>query len=195
MATVQEALQRIWNDPGFKKKLFANPKPVLAELGMKIPAGQDVQIWENAPHEMNFILPDKASVPPDFDLEAGNPVIGKVIKKAWKDASFKAKLLSNPKDAIADAAGIELPAALKVRVHEDTAKVKNLVLPVNPANEDLTDVDLEAIAGGLSKGTQLTIGCGSTAFALGVATLGTAALAASAASATGGAIASSQGKC
>ncbi len=194
MATAQEALQRIWNDPGFKKKLFANPKPVLAELGMKIPAGQDVQIWENTPHEMNFVLPDKAATAPNFDPEASNPVIGKVIKRAWKDPSFKSKLMSNPKDAIADAVGIELPAALKVRVHEDTAKTKNLVLPVNPATEDLSDVDLEAIAGGgLSKGQQTAGGCaiGSLVTAFNPAF----SVPIGGASTAGAAVASSQSKC
>ena len=202
MATVQEAMQKIWSDPQFKKKLFANPKPVLSELGLKIPAGQDVQIWENAPHEMNFVLPDKASAPANFDSD--NTAVGKVIKKAWKDPSFKARLLSNPKDAIADAVGIELPAVLKVRVHEDTSKVKNLVLPVNPANEDLSDVDLEAVAGGgMSKGMQVSTGCGAAGAVAGglalaftgVTAFAGAAVGAGAASTVGGAIASGGGKC
>lgn len=148
MATSHEVLQRIWNDPEFKKKLLANPKPVLAELGIGVPAGRDVRMWENTPQEMNFVLPNKADMPPGFDPETANAVVGKVIKKAWNDASFKAKLLADPRRAVADAVGVELPAALHVRVHEDTPALSNMVLPVNPAAEDLSDADLEGIAGG-----------------------------------------------
>lgn len=208
MATVQEALQKIWNDPEFKKKLFANPKPVLAELGMNVPAGQNVKIWENTPHEMNFVLPNKAEMPANYDPEATNATIGKVIKKAWKDPAFKAKLLSNPKDAVADAAGIELPASLKVRVHEDSPSLKNLILPVNPATEDLSDSDLEAIAGGgMSKGVQTSTGCGGAAAitggiaaglaftVVGAGVTGGVAAAAAGGSVVGGAVASNNNKC
>ena len=208
MATVQEALNKVWTDPAFKKKLFANPKPVLAELGMKVPAGHDVQIWENTPHEMNFVLPNKAEMPAGYDPEKTNAIVGKVIKKAWADPAFKAKLLADPKPAIAAASGIELPATLKVRIHEDTDKVKNLILPVNPATEDLSDADLEAVAGGsLSKGVQTATGCGvaggvtggvaaALAFTVvGAAVAGGAAAAAAAGSAVGGAVASGNNKC
>lgn len=160
MATSQEALEKIWNDPQFKKRLKADPKAGLAELGMHVAANQDVQIWENTPHQMNFVLPDKAEMPAGYDPEPAYGVVGKVIKKAWSDASFKARLLSSPKDALADAAGLDLPAMLELRIHEDTPRVRNVILPVDPANEDLSDVELEAMAGGaLSKGAPITT-CG-----------------------------------
>ncbi len=148
MATSHEVLQRIWSDPEFKKKLLANPKAVLAELGIGVPAGRDVRMWENTPQEMNFVLPNQADMVPGFDPEAANAVVGKLIKKAWSDASFKAKLLADPRQAVADAVGVEPPATIQVRVHEDTPGVRNLVLPVNPAAEELSDADLEGIAGG-----------------------------------------------
>ncbi|HUJ00304.1 MAG TPA: NHLP leader peptide family RiPP precursor [Usitatibacter sp.] len=161
MATSHEVLQRIWNDPEFKKKLLANPKPVLAELGIGVPAGRDVRVWENTPLEMNFVLPNKADMPPGFDPEAANAVVGRLIKKAWNDASFKSRLLADPRRAVADAVAVELPATIQVRVHEDTAGLSNLVLPVNPDAEDLSDTDLDSIAGGaLSKGPAVQI-CGS----------------------------------
>jgi hypothetical protein len=192
MATVQEALERIWNDPEFKRKLLANPKPVLTELGLDIPAGTDIRIHENSAGEMNFVLPEKAELG-GADPEEGNAVIGRVMKKAWSDPAFKKRLLADPKPAIADAAGVELPAALKVRVHENTATVKNLVLPVNPKSEELSDSDLEAVAGGgMSKGAQTALGCGiGSALASPFGGGGAVGVA----SKVGGAIASGRSKC
>jgi hypothetical protein len=160
MATSQEALEKIWNDPQFKKRLLADPKAGLAELGMHVADQQDVQIWENTPHEMNFVLPDRGEMPAGYDPEAAYGVVGKVIKKAWNDPSFKSRLLSNPKDAVADAVGLDVPAMLKLRIHEDTPRVRNVILPVNPQTEELSDAELETMAGGaLSKGSSPVLGC------------------------------------
>jgi hypothetical protein len=157
---------------------------------------------------MNFVLPNKAAMPAGYDPEQTNAAIGKLIKKAWADPAFKQRLIADPKHAIADVSGIELPTALKVRVHEDTSNVKNLILPVNPATEDLSDADLEAVAGGaMSKGVQTATGCGiasavtggvaaGLAFTvIGAAVAGGVAAAAGGGSAVGGAIASGGGKC
>ena len=208
MATVQEVLEKIWTDPAFKANLFASPNAVLGELGMEIPAGTEVKIYENTPHEMNYVLPNQAEMPAGYDPEQTDAIIGKIIKKAWADPAFKQQLIADPKPAIAAVSGVEMPQSLKIRVLEDKPGLKNLILPVNPKSEELSDADLEAVAGGaLSKGVQTATGCGlagavaggvaaGLAFTVvGAAITGGVAAAAGAGSAAGGAIASGSGKC
>lgn len=60
-----------------------------------------------------------------------------IIKKAWEDAAFKEQLLANPKAAVLEAFGIDVPDTLEVEVVEDTANKLFFVLPQNPEVTDL----------------------------------------------------------
>jgi hypothetical protein len=72
---------------------------------------------------------------------------GKVVAKAWTDEGFKAKLLSDPHVALAEA-GIEVPAGKTVKVVENTQDTVHVVLPPPPAEDELTDEALENVAAG-----------------------------------------------
>ncbi len=74
--------------------------------------------------------------------------IEKAIARAWTDADYKAKLLSDPRTALAEV-GVEIPAGTTVQVVEDTADTQHLVLPVAPAETgEIAMEDLEKVAGG-----------------------------------------------
>ena len=74
----------------------------------------------------------------------------KVVARAWSDESFKAKLLSDPHAALAEA-GVEVPAGATVKVVENTKDRLHLVLPPAPEAE-LSDEDLKKVAGGFPLG-------------------------------------------
>jgi hypothetical protein len=75
--------------------------------------------------------------------------ITKAIARAWTDADYKAKLLSEPHAALAEV-GVEVPAGTTVKVMEDTADTQHLALPVSPDEVgELSIEELEKIAGGL----------------------------------------------
>jgi len=75
--------------------------------------------------------------------------IAKAIARAWTDANYKAKLLSDPSAALAEA-GVDVAAGTTVQVIEDTADTQHLVLPVAPSKAgELSMSDLEGIAGGV----------------------------------------------
>jgi hypothetical protein len=76
----------------------------------------------------------------------------RVIAKAWEDDEFKQTLLDDPRSAIAEELGVELPDDLEIQVVEETPNKICLVLPIRPgalAESELMDEDLEAVSGGV----------------------------------------------
>jgi len=69
-----------------------------------------------------------------------NKKYAKVIAKAWSDASFKEKLLADPR-AVLEAEGISVPPGVDVKVVEQTDKQLFFVLPARP--EDIGSIDVE----------------------------------------------------
>lgn len=157
---VQEVIAKVWSDESLKTKLLDNPKSVLAEYGLEFPASMEVQVHENTHSLMNYVLPLPSEIPPDVDMEEIEPVAGEVIKLALADEAFKSYLLTDPKSAITEATNMTLPMSLEIRVYEDKPTVKHLVLPVNPANSELSDADLELVAGGKSARQEVGTACG-----------------------------------
>lgn len=77
-----------------------------------------------------------------------------IVLKAQTDPVFRAALLADPKAALKDAFGIDLPDGVSLSVVEETAQALTLVLPQAPVavadNDDvLSDDELEMVAAGM----------------------------------------------
>jgi hypothetical protein len=59
-----------------------------------------------------------------------------IIKKAWAEPAFKQSLLNDPKKAIKEAFGVEIPVNIELKVVEESPSRYYLTLPPNP--EDVT---------------------------------------------------------
>ena len=68
-----------------------------------------------------------------------------ILNRAAEDGGFRARLIADPKAAIASEVGTVIPEGFDVAVHEDSATTFHLVLPPSP---QLTEAELEAVAGG-----------------------------------------------
>ena len=66
-----------------------------------------------------------------------------------KDPKYRAALLANPKDVLSKQMNQSLPDSLKVKVVQETADTIYLIVPYVPQQGDeLSDADLEKVAGG-----------------------------------------------
>jgi hypothetical protein len=138
-------IARAWHDPEFKGKLLGNPKAAIEqEFGVELPAEMEVSVLEDTPTHLHLALPSDrpassgerpaadqgdSAVPPrrsHKDLKA------QLLARAWHDPEFRCKLLGNPKAAIEQEFGVELPAAMAVTVVEDTPAHLHLVLRQPP---------------------------------------------------------------
>ena len=68
-----------------------------------------------------------------------------LIERGTTDAAFRARLLADPKAAIKEGLGMDLPAGFNIVVHEDLADTGHLVLPPSAA---LGESELSQAAGG-----------------------------------------------
>ncbi len=55
----------------------------------------------------------------------------RVVRRAWSDPAYKARLLADPKSALEEVLGVELPARLEVQVVQERPDMLCIVLPVD----------------------------------------------------------------
>ena len=76
----------------------------------------------------------------------------RLIERGLEDESFRQRLLADPRGAIEEELGTQLPAEVQVVAVEETAETIYLVLPPGRSGrvqaEELSDRELEGVAGG-----------------------------------------------
>ena len=70
----------------------------------------------------------------------------RLIEKAIADETFRARLLADPKNAVQDELGVQVPDGFTIEVHEEAADTGHLVLP--PSTQlDAAELNQAAAAG------------------------------------------------
>lgn len=72
-----------------------------------------------------------------------------VQQRSVEDADFRARLLADPKGALNEEYGVEIPDSIDVKVHDSDLNTVHLSLP--PTGQ-LSEEQLRAISAGLSSG-------------------------------------------
>ncbi|MCC7424588.1 MAG: NHLP leader peptide family RiPP precursor [Planctomycetaceae bacterium] len=78
-----------------------------------------------------------------------------LVADCWDDPALKKRLLTDTA-AVLKERGINVPAGTTIKVVEDTSSTTHLVLPEKPAEGELSESELENVAGGHC----IIIGCG-----------------------------------
>ena len=71
-----------------------------------------------------------------------------INERLASDPSFAEALTANPRAAIAQLVGMELPGALVIDVHRESLAHLHIVIPVLDTQGELSENELELVAGG-----------------------------------------------
>lgn len=71
----------------------------------------------------------------------------RVVRRAWADEEYRARLLADPKAALEEELGTKLPERLQVRVVEEHPDLLCIVLPVNTSNIPMETIQVMTGAG------------------------------------------------
>ena len=82
------------------------------------------------------------------DREEQSKKLGSVIKKAWDDEAFMARLLEDATTVLSEE-GIQIPDGLQVKAVQHAEKLTYLLVPPKPSSA-IRDTELATISGGES---------------------------------------------
>ena len=127
---------RAWVDPEYRKRLLANGTKACEELGLEIPALK-LLVVENTPEVHNAIVCTLCSCYPRMLLG---------IPPEWyKSRNYRSRMVREPRAVLAEF-GLQLPVSVTLRVHDSTADMRYLVLPMRPeATEGWSEERLAAL--------------------------------------------------
>jgi len=118
-----ELVARAWTDNGYRERLVADSKAAAAELGMDI-GPIPILVMENTPETHNLVVCTLCSCYPRFLLG---------IPPDWyKSRSYRSRAVREPRTVLAEF-GTEFAAGVDIRVHDSTADMRYMVLPMRPS--------------------------------------------------------------
>jgi len=118
---------RAWTDPGFKELLLSDAKAAALELGIDPSHPAEFIVVENTPEVHNLIVCTLCSCYPRAVL--GRP------PDWYKSHNYRSRAVREPR-AVMREFGFEPPAGVEVVVHDSTADVRYMVLPMRPEGTD-----------------------------------------------------------
>ncbi len=121
-----KVVARAWVDDGFKKRLLDNGTRACEELGLDVPALK-LLVVENTAQVHNAIVCTLCSCYPRMLLG---------IPPEWyKSRSYRSRMVREPRAVLAEF-GLNIPEKTRIRVHDSTADMRYIVLPMRPAGTE-----------------------------------------------------------
>jgi nitrile hydratase subunit alpha len=117
---------RAWLDAGFKARLLQNGTKACEELGLDVPALKLLAV-ENTPEVHNAIVCTLCSCYPRMLLG---------IPPEWyKSRNYRSRMVREPRAVLAEF-GLLIPQNVQIRVHDSTADMRYIVLPMRPGGTE-----------------------------------------------------------
>jgi nitrile hydratase subunit alpha len=121
-----KVVARAWVDDGFKKRLLKNGTKACEELGLDVPALK-LLVVENTADVHNAIVCTLCSCYPRMLLG---------IPPEWyKSRNYRSRMVREPRAVLAEF-GLNIPEQTQIRVHDSTADMRYIVLPMRPAGTE-----------------------------------------------------------
>jgi nitrile hydratase len=122
-----KVVARCWVDPAYRQRLLADATAAIAELGFEGRQGEHMVAVENTPEVHHLIVCTLCSCYPW-------PVLG--LPPAWyKSPAYRSRAVIDPRGLLADF-GISLAESTRIEVHDSTAEIRYLVVPLRPPGTD-----------------------------------------------------------
>jgi nitrile hydratase len=117
---------RAWDDPAFRDRLLADGTAAMVEMGIE-PDGLKLVVVENTAEVHNVVVCTLCSCSP-------RNLLG--LPPDWyKTRAYRSRTVREPR-AVLREFGLELPADIRIQVHDSTADMRYLVLPRRPAGTE-----------------------------------------------------------
>jgi len=123
---------RAWVDPEFKKRLIADPKAACAEMGIDATAINEFVVLENTERVRHMVVCTLCSCYP-------RPILGRP-PDWYKSFNYRQRSVNDPRGVMREF-GLELSDDVQVRVHDSTADIRYLVLPLRPPRTEMLSQD------------------------------------------------------
>ena len=121
-----KVIARAWADAAFKEKLLENGSTACESIGIHVP-GLHLVAVENTPQVHNVIVCTLCSCYPRMLLG---------IPPDWyKSLSYRSRMVREPR-AVLGEFGLQIPEQVQIRVHDSSADMRYIVLPMRPAGTE-----------------------------------------------------------
>lgn len=118
---------RAWVDSEFKARLIADPKATCAEMGIEATTINEFVVLENTEQVRHMVVCTLCSCYP-------RPILGRP-PDWYKSFNYRQRAVIDPRGVMREF-GQDLPQDVEVRVHDSTADIRYLVLPLRPRGTD-----------------------------------------------------------
>ena len=128
---------RAWTDPEFKRLLLSDTKAAAAEMGLDLSGPVRFIVVENTTEVHNLIVCTLCSCYPRAIL--GRP------PDWYKSFNYRSRAVSEPRGVMSEF-GFDPDESVEVAVHDSTADIRYMVLPMRPpGTEDMSEEELASL--------------------------------------------------